>query len=201
LLAIVGTALIFLVRTLATFNPSPDQSFARVGMIVVLASYIAILLFLVTFLRELVSPIQRRLRLGTWAMLAGCAAAAVVVALHLLVLFDRPLVVSHQLAIISSVVSMLVRLAAVLFFAGFLVDIGSAPVRLVTAVKLALVGAILSAGLHGVAAALVGPSPAIAADLTPLLMLVGFPIIAFAFASWLFFLWVVRESVEPAGGL
>jgi hypothetical protein len=195
--AIVGTILIFLLRTAGTFYLSPDLLVARVMLTLYCLSYIAIIGFFLVLLDEVVLVTQRRLRLATWAALAGSVAAAVIVALNLLALFDRPLIDSQQLAIASSIASVLIPVTSVFFFAAFWVDYRSTSAQLTTATKLALVGAILSAAAHGVSATVTGLLPGTPGDLHTITLAAGVPIITFAVGTWLYFLWMIRYSYQP----
>jgi len=166
---------------------------ARVGSALFLLGYAAIIFFFLVFLDEAVEKAQHRLRVGTWTALFGSIAAAVIVGLNLLVLFNRPVVSSHQLGVVSSIASMLIPVASVLFFAGFLADAASASARLLRAARLALVGAILSAGAHGVAAVAFGLTPGIPGDMNVILIGLGAPIVLFAVGTWLYFLSLLRN--------
>ena len=188
----IGTGLIFLIRTIGTFHVSPDLIVARAVSTIYLMSYAAIIAFFVVFLKEAVKETQRRLRFGTWAALGGCITAAVIVALNLLVLFDRPVVSGHHLEVASNLASMLIPVTSVLFFAAFWSESGSARARLAKAVKLAFFGAVLSAAGHGVAVAYAGLSPGLAGDGHIILLVAGIPIVTFAVGTWLYFLWVIR---------
>ena len=198
-LAMIGTVFTILIRTAVTLNPSQSLTAARVSTILLLCSYAAIVVFFAVFVREAVDRTQWRLKIGAWAALAGCTSAAVIVALNLLILFDRPVVNSDPLGIASSIVSTLVPLTSVLFFAGFLVDHRSAPTQVLTAARFALAGAILSAAAHAVAGALMGLSPELLAQAGLLPALVGYPIVLFAFGTWLYFLWLVRSRAITTG--
>jgi len=193
----IGTVLIFMIRTVATFNPSPDLIFARVTSSLYLLSYVAIIVFFGVFLAEAVDKTKPRLKIGAWVSLVGCVAAAAIVALNLFILFDRPIVFSPSLGVASTIASMLLPVTSALFFAGFLADSRSTPPRELTAARLALVGALLSAAAHGAAAFIFGPTPGSSAEVSLLPMAVGTPIILFAVGTWLFFLWVIARRQAP----
>jgi hypothetical protein len=196
-LAMIGTGLIFLIRTVATINPSTSLAAARVSTILYLVSYAAIIYFFVVFARDAVDRSQWRLKLAIYAVLAGSLTAASIVAMNLLLLFNRPVVSGHPLGVASAITSMLLPVTSVLFFACFLADHRSVSARLSTAARFALAGALLSASAHGVAAVLVGRAPVILAQVHPLLLLLGIPIVVFAVGTWLYFLWVIRTDLPP----
>jgi len=191
-LGIAGTALMFVIRTVSTFVPTPDLIAARLMSSLYLLSYVAVIAFFVVFLAEAVKQTQLRLKVATCVVLAGCVAAAAIVALNLLVLFDRPIVFAHPLGAASTVVSLLLPATSVLFFAAFLADRGSSSSRVLKAARLALVGALLSAAAHAVAAVLVHRLPMSSDDVGRLPALLGFPIVLFAVGTWLYFLWLIR---------
>jgi len=192
--AIVGTVLIFVIRTVSTLYISPSLGVARVLSTVYFLSQAALIVFFLAFLAEEVKTTQPRLRLATWAALCGCVAAAVIVGLNLLFLFDLPLVLPHQLGLASEITSMLIPFTSVFFFAAFLVEGTASPARLAQAVKLALVGAIVSAAAHGVTAVFSVFSPFSPSAMKIIFFSAGVPIVLFAVSTWLYFLWVIRLS-------
>ena len=121
-LAMIGTVAIFLIRTVSTIHPYPDLNAARVMSGLYFLAYLGIIAFFAAFLAEVVDTDQPRLKIATWVALAGCVAAAAIVALNLLILFDRPIVFSHPLGVASHVVSTLLPATSVLFFASLLAD-------------------------------------------------------------------------------
>jgi len=124
--------------------------------------------------------------------------ATVIVGLNLLSLFNLPLVPSHRLGAASDITSALIPFTSLFFFAAFLAEGTPTPPRLARAVKLALVSAILSAAAHGATFAFAVISPFSPGESTTIFFLVGAPIILFAVASWLYFLWVIRLSERGA---
>ena len=94
-LAMIGTGLIFLIRSVSTFDPKPDLNPARFMSGLYFLAYLAIIAFFAAFLAEAVGKDRPRLKIATRVALAGCVAAAAIVALNLLLLFDRPLVFGH----------------------------------------------------------------------------------------------------------
>jgi hypothetical protein len=196
-LAMIGTGAIFLIRTVATINPVFNLTVIRASSMLYLVAQAFIIYFFIVFMREGVEKVQWRLKLATCAALAGCVTAAVIVALNLLILFDRPIVYSHSLGVASNIASMLIPVTSVLFFAGFLADMRSVSARMSRAARFALVGSLLSAAAHGASTVLFGPNPVMPGNVTPFLFLVGFPIVAFAVGTWLYFLRVIRTDLAP----
>lgn len=197
-LAMIGTVLIFSIRTLGTFYISPNLIVARAVSTVFCMSFAAIIIFFLVFLNEAVDETQRRLKWGTWAALGGCVSAAVIEALNLLILFDRPVVGGHLLGVASSIASTLIPVTSVLFFAAFWLEKVTPSARLANAVKRALLGATLSASAHGVAVAFVGLSLGPPGDVHIIPLVAGISIVTFAVGTWLYFLWVIRLSCHPA---
>jgi hypothetical protein len=193
-LGIAGTALMFIIRTISTFVPAPDLIVARVMSSLYLLSYVAVIAFFVVFLAEAVNQTQLRLKVATCLALAGCVAAAAIVALNLLVLFDRPIVFAHPLGAASTVVSILLPVTSAVFFAAFLADRGSLSSRVMKAARFALIGALVSAAAHAVAAVLIGGVSTSSLDVSVLPALVGLPIVLFAVGTWLTFLWTIRKA-------
>jgi hypothetical protein len=194
----IGTGVIFFLRTIGTFYVSPDLNVARAVSAVFCLSYIAIIVFFLVLLKEVVLNEQRMLRFATWAALAGCVVATAIVALNLLLLFDQPVVSGHQLEVASNTASMLIPVTSVIFFAAFWADNRSTSAQLTTAVKLALIGAILSAAAHGLAAAVTGVPPGAAGEVHSIALVAGIPIIIFAVGTWFYFLWMIKHSYQPA---
>jgi len=192
--AIIGTVLIFVIRTVSTFYISPSLGVARVVSSVYFLSQAALVVFFLVFLDEEVEETQPRLRLATWVALCGCISAAVINALNLLSLFGLALVNPHQLSVASDIASTLIPFTSVLFFAAFWAEGMASTARLAQATKLALAGAILSAAAHVMTVAIAGLSPVSAGDLNIVFYLAGSPIVLFAVGSWLYFLWVLRLS-------
>jgi hypothetical protein len=195
--AMIGTVVIFLLRTIGTFYISPSLIVARAVSAIFCLSYIAIIIFFLVLLKEVVLKSQLLMKFGTWTALAGCIVAAAIVALNLLALFEQPVVSGRQLMVASNITSMLIPVTSVIFFAAFWADSSSTSAQLTTAVKLALIGAILSAAAHGVASAYTGLSSDTLSDVQIIPLVAGAPIIVFAVGTWLYFLWVIRYS-QPA---
>jgi uncharacterized membrane protein len=191
LAAIIAATLIFAIRAVGTFWIARQLETVRVTTFVYLVAHVVILLFLVAFHRDYASRRGSNLAGATTVLICACAGATLVVALNLLRTIGLTVMARETTAAVSTVMSLLVAFAAVMFFTGLCNEVNDAGGRLARAVRLAVAGSLVSAVAHAGVFALYATRlmrPELVPLTSPVLRAASIVVSSFVFATLLGFL-------------